>query len=124
MANIRVNTPVAGPTRFVAAVFVPHGPGAVPVTTAGLTVEGVPETSKAGWDAMFAPQVPGFLKATLNDLASVEALITEKTVAVMLEPVQGEGGVIPASKEFMQGLRALGVLEINALQDLHPAAGR
>jgi len=56
---------------------------------------------------MFAPQVPGFPKAELNDLASVEALINDKTVAVMLEPVQGEGGVIPASREFMQGLRAL-----------------
>jgi acetylornithine/N-succinyldiaminopimelate aminotransferase len=56
---------------------------------------------------MFAPQVPGFPKAELNNLASVEALITDKTVAVMLEPVQGEGGVIPASREFMQGLRTL-----------------
>jgi acetylornithine/N-succinyldiaminopimelate aminotransferase len=54
---------------------------------------------------MFAPQVAGFPKAHLNDLASVEALITNKTIAVMLEPVQGEGGVIPATKEFMQGLR-------------------
>jgi len=41
------------------------------------------------------------------DLASVEALIGKHTVAVMIEPVQGEGGVIPATKEFMQGLRAL-----------------
>ncbi|MGC4242778.1 MAG: aminotransferase class III-fold pyridoxal phosphate-dependent enzyme, partial [Herbaspirillum sp.] len=56
---------------------------------------------------MFAPQVPGFPKAILNDLASVEALIGSHTVAVMLEPVQGEGGVIPATKEFMQGLRRL-----------------
>ena len=56
---------------------------------------------------MFAPQVPGFPKAELNDLSSVEALITDKTVGVMLEPVQGEGGVIPADREFMQGLRAL-----------------
>ncbi|MGC8069056.1 aminotransferase class III-fold pyridoxal phosphate-dependent enzyme, partial [Salmonella enterica] len=51
--------------------------------------------------------VPGFPKAILNDLASVEALIGSHTVAVMLEPVQGEGGVIPATKEFMQGLRRL-----------------
>jgi acetylornithine/N-succinyldiaminopimelate aminotransferase len=51
--------------------------------------------------------VPGFPKADLNDIASVEALITDKTVAVMLEPVQGEGGVIPATREFMQALRKL-----------------
>ena len=49
----------------------------------------------------------GFPKADLNDIASVEKLINEKTVAVMLEPVQGEGGVIPASREFMQALREL-----------------
>ncbi len=39
-------------------------------------------------------KVPGFPKADLNDIASVEALINDKTVAVMLEPIQGEGGVI------------------------------
>jgi acetylornithine/N-succinyldiaminopimelate aminotransferase len=64
-------------------------------------------SGKAGWDTLFAPQVPGFPKAELNDLASVEKLITDKTVGVMLEPVQGESGVIPASREFMQGLRTL-----------------
>jgi acetylornithine/N-succinyldiaminopimelate aminotransferase len=54
---------------------------------------------------MFAPQVPGFLKADLNDLDSVKKLVSDKTVAVMLEPVQGEGGVIPTTKEFMRELR-------------------
>ncbi len=73
----------------------------------GRTLATMSASGKPGWDTMFAPQVPGFPKAKLNDLASVEALITNKTVAVMLEPVQGEGGVIPASREFMQGLRAL-----------------
>jgi acetylornithine/N-succinyldiaminopimelate aminotransferase len=73
----------------------------------GRTLATMSASGKAGWDTMFAPQVPGFPKAELNDLASVEALINDKTVAVMLEPVQGEGGVIPASREFMQGLRAL-----------------
>ena len=73
----------------------------------GRTLATMSASGKAGWDTMFAPQVPGFPKAELNDLASVEALINDKTVAVMLEPVQGEGGVIPASREFMQGLSAL-----------------
>jgi len=73
----------------------------------GRTIATMSASGKDGWDTMFAPQVPGFPKATLNDLASVEALITKHTVAVMLEPVQGEGGVIPATKEFMQGLRRL-----------------
>lgn len=73
----------------------------------GRTLATMSASGKAGWDTIFAPQVPGFPKAVLNDLASVEKLITDKTVAVMLEPVQGEGGVIPATREFMQALRAL-----------------
>lgn len=73
----------------------------------GRTLATMSASGKAGWDTIFAPQVPGFPKADLNDLASVEKLITDKTVGIMLEPVQGEGGVIPATREFMQGLRAL-----------------
>jgi len=73
----------------------------------GRTLATMSASGKPGWDTMFAPQVPGFPHAHLNDIASVEALITDKTVAVMLEPVQGEGGVIPASAAFMQALRAL-----------------
>ena len=73
----------------------------------GRTLATMSASGKPGWDTMFAPQVNGFPKADLNDIASVERLINDKTVAVMLEPVQGEGGVIPASKEFMQQLRAL-----------------
>jgi len=73
----------------------------------GRTLATMSASGKPGWDSIFAPQVPGFPKAQLNDLAHVESLITEHTVAIMLEPVQGEGGVIPATREFMQGLRAL-----------------
>ncbi|MCF8199589.1 MAG: acetylornithine transaminase [Sulfuritalea sp.] len=64
-------------------------------------------TGKPGWDTLFAPQVAGFPKARLNDLDSVAALIGKNTVAVMLEPVQGEAGVVPASGEFMRALRQL-----------------
>ena len=73
----------------------------------GRTLATMSASGKPGWDTMFAPQVPGFPKAQLNDLDSVAALITAQTVAIMLEPVQGEGGVNPATPEFMQGLRAL-----------------
>ncbi|MGN6390451.1 MAG: acetylornithine transaminase [Burkholderiaceae bacterium] len=73
----------------------------------GRTLATMSASGKTGWDTLYAPQVNGFPKAELNDIASVEALISERTVAVMLEPVQGEGGVIPASREFMQQLRAL-----------------
>lgn len=73
----------------------------------GRTLATMSASGKPGWDTLFAPQVEGFPKAELNDLESVRALIDDETVAVMLEPVQGEAGVIPASVEFMQGLRAL-----------------
>ncbi len=73
----------------------------------GRTLATMSASGKPGWDKMFAPQVEGFPKAELNDLASVEQLIDDQTVGIMLEPVQGEGGVIPATREFMQGLRAL-----------------
>jgi acetylornithine/N-succinyldiaminopimelate aminotransferase len=56
---------------------------------------------------MFQPQVAGFPKALLNDLASVQALIGTDTVAIMLEPVQGESGVHPATPAFLQDLRTL-----------------
>ena len=73
----------------------------------GRTLATMSASGKPGWDTIYAPQVPGFPKADLNDIASVEKLINGKTVAVMLEPIQGEGGVIPATREFMQELRAL-----------------
>lgn len=64
-------------------------------------------SGKAGWDLLFPPQMPGFTKARLNDLASVEAAVTERTVAVMLEPVQGEAGVRPATPAFLKALREM-----------------
>ncbi|HLS51645.1 MAG TPA: aminotransferase class III-fold pyridoxal phosphate-dependent enzyme, partial [Burkholderiaceae bacterium] len=73
----------------------------------GRTLATMSASGKAGWDSLFAPQVDGFPKAQYNDLASVKALIDDDTVAIMLEPVQGEGGVIAANKQFMQGLRDL-----------------
>lgn len=73
----------------------------------GRTLATMSASGKPGWDTIFAPQVTGFPKANLNDINSVEKLINDKTVAVMLEPIQGEGGVIPATREFMQALRAL-----------------
>ena len=73
----------------------------------GRTLATMSASGKAGWDTLFAPQVPGFPKARYNDLDSVAALLGPNTVAVMLEPIQGEAGVIPASGEFMRNLREL-----------------
>ena len=73
----------------------------------GRTLATMSASGKAGWDQLFEPKVPGFPKATLNDLASVERLVDDATVAVMVEPVQGEAGVVAVTKEFLQALRAL-----------------
>jgi len=73
----------------------------------GRTLATMSASGKSGWDRIFAPQVDGFNKARLNDIDSVRALVDKDTVAVMLEPVQGEGGVIPATNDFMRALRAL-----------------
>ena len=53
----------------------------------------------------FGPMTYGFSYAPYNDLKAFEDACTENTIAIMIEPVQGEGGVHPATKEFMTGLR-------------------
>lgn len=73
----------------------------------GRTLATMSASGKPHWQGLFEPKVPGFIKVALNDLEAVAAAISERTVAIMLEPVQGEAGVIPASHEFLQGLRKL-----------------
>ena len=55
----------------------------------------------------YEPLPVGFAYADFNDIESVKAAVTDKTVAILLEAVQGEGGVNPATEEFMAGVRAL-----------------
>ncbi len=64
-------------------------------------------SGKAGWDALFPPYMPGFVKAQFNNIASVQSALSDRTVAIMLEPVQGEAGVYPATVEFINALRQL-----------------
>jgi acetylornithine/N-succinyldiaminopimelate aminotransferase len=73
----------------------------------GRTLATMSASGKKAFEPLFEPKVPGFPKAKLNDLASVERLISGKTVAVMLEPIQGEAGVWSASDRFLRDLRAL-----------------
>ena len=66
--------------------------------------------SVTGHDAYrepFEPLVPGVSFAQYNDLDSVKALVTDKTCAIILEPLQGEGGINAATEEFMKGIRKL-----------------
>ena len=73
----------------------------------GRTLATMSASGKRAFESLFEPKVSGFKKAVLNDLASVERLINDNTVAVMLEPIQGEAGVWPATDQFLKELRAL-----------------
>lgn len=73
----------------------------------GRTLATLAATAQAWCQESYDPLPVGFAYADFNDLESVKAAINEKTVAIMLEPVQGEGGVTPATEEFMKGVRAL-----------------
>ncbi len=67
-----------------------------------VTVGGQPKYTQG-----FEPLPPGVTHVPFNDLAAFTAAISERTCAVIVEPVQGEGGVTPATPEFLQGLREL-----------------
>ncbi|MCI0548572.1 MAG: acetylornithine transaminase [Candidatus Rokubacteria bacterium] len=73
----------------------------------GRTLATMSASGKPGWDRLFAPQVDGFVKVPLNDLAALEAAVDGQTVAVMLEPIQGEAGVIPAHPAYLRAVRRL-----------------
>ncbi|NLM46530.1 MAG: acetylornithine transaminase [Firmicutes bacterium] len=73
----------------------------------GRTLAAVTATGQPKYHQGFEPMVSGFRYAEFNNLTSFAGLVTEKTCAIMVEPVQGEGGVYPATAEFLQGLRNL-----------------
>ncbi|HEX4597812.1 MAG TPA: acetylornithine transaminase [Burkholderiaceae bacterium] len=73
----------------------------------GRTLATMSASGKAGWDQLFEPKVPGFPKAALNDLDSVQRVIGPETVAIMIEPIQGESGVVMAEDDFVRALRDL-----------------
>ena len=73
----------------------------------GRTLATMSASGKKAFEPLFEPKVSGFPKAQLNDLASVQRLVNDKTIAVMLEPIQGEAGVRPATDQFLRDLREL-----------------
>lgn len=73
----------------------------------GRTLATMTATGQTKYQKGFEPLMPGFVYADFNQLDSVRAAITPRTVAVLCESVQGEGGIIPATQEFMTGLREL-----------------
>lgn len=88
-----------GPERYhiVTALNSFHGR-----TYGGLSATGQPDNA---CQIGFKPVLPGFTYAEFNNLESFKAACTENTIAIMIEPCQGEGGVRPATQEFMTGLR-------------------
>ncbi|ARU93806.1 aspartate aminotransferase family protein [Tatumella citrea] len=73
----------------------------------GRTLFTVTAGGQPSYSADFAPLPPQISHAEFNDLSSATAAINDDTCAVIVEPIQGEGGVIPASRSFLQGLREL-----------------
>jgi len=108
-----------------------HRGGAYEIVTThgafhGRTLATMSASGKPAFEPLFEPKVPGFVKVPLNDLAAMAAAITDRTVAVMLEPIQGESGVIAADDSYLEALRALtrerGVLLI--LDEIQTGIGR
>jgi acetylornithine/N-succinyldiaminopimelate aminotransferase len=108
-----------------------HRGGAYEIVTThgsfhGRTLATMSASGKPAFARLFEPKVPGFVKVPLNDLDALAAVITERTVAVMLEPIQGEAGVVPADDDYLRAVRALtrerGVLLI--LDEIQTGIGR
>jgi acetylornithine/N-succinyldiaminopimelate aminotransferase len=73
----------------------------------GRSIGALSVTGNAHYQEPFEPLLPGVKFAEFNNLESVKALVTEKTCAIIMETVQGEGGIYPADPEFLSGVRAL-----------------
>ncbi|MGD9612678.1 MAG: aspartate aminotransferase family protein [Kiritimatiellia bacterium] len=73
----------------------------------GRTLATMTATGQTKYQKGFEPLMPGFSYAEFNNLESVQAALTPATVAILCEAVQGEGGIVPATPEFLAGLRAL-----------------
>lgn len=73
----------------------------------GRSIGAVSVTGTKAYREPFEPMMAGVHFAEYNNLDSVKALVTDKTCAIILEPLQGEGGIHPAKQEFMEGIRKL-----------------
>lgn len=73
----------------------------------GRTLAMVTATGQEKVQKGFEPLMPGFVYAPFNDFTAIESLVTERTAAIMLEPIQAEGGVHVADREYLKNLRQL-----------------
>jgi len=92
----------------------------------GRTLATMAATGKPAWRGLFGPDLTGFVHLPHGDLEAFEAAVGPDTCAILLEPIQGEAGIRPASGEFLQGLRELcdrhGILLI--LDEVQTGIGR
>jgi acetylornithine/N-succinyldiaminopimelate aminotransferase len=89
-----------------------HRGGAFKVITTvggfhGRTLAMTAASGKPGWDDLFPPILPGFVKVPYGDVEAVAGAIDDQTAAVMVEPIQGEGGVVVPPPDYLRSLRAL-----------------
>jgi acetylornithine/N-succinyldiaminopimelate aminotransferase len=89
-----------------------HKRGAYEVVTThaafhGRTLAMMAASGKPGWDALFPPNMPGFRRVPFGDSAAMRAAIGAHTVALMIEPIQGEGGVVVPERGYLSELRRL-----------------
>jgi acetylornithine/N-succinyldiaminopimelate aminotransferase len=73
----------------------------------GRTLTTMSATGKTQWDNLFEPKTEGFVKMIFNDFESIKKSVTEKTCAIMIEPIQGEGGVNVATVDYVKKMRNL-----------------
>lgn len=92
----------------------------------GRTLATMSASGKGQWTDLFEPKVPAFIRVPRNDLSAVRRVIGQNTAAVMLEPIQGESGVMPFSPSFLQALRKLTdeLLVLLMLDELQTGVGR
>lgn len=73
----------------------------------GRTLTTMSATGKEEWEKLFEPKTRGFIKTIFNDVESVRQAVTKNTCAIMMEPIQGEGGVNVADQDYVKKLREL-----------------
>lgn len=92
----------------------------------GRTLATMSASGKPEWQQLYEPKVLGFPKVPLNDLDAVRSAINDRIVAIMLEPIQGEAGVLVATDDFLRGVREItqqkGILLI--LDEIQTGMGR
>lgn len=89
-----------------------HRSGAYEIITTknsfhGRTLAAMAASGKPGWEELFPPQISGFRKVEFGQLAAIEKAISPTTVAVLVEPIQGEAGAVAPEDDYLPGLRRL-----------------